>query len=393
MTLAKRDYTYRIYPNRAQRDYIDATLGICRFIWNVLLSERFPTPMGSIAKTYTWHPGFDNVSYQRRVTSLRHRYPWLQRASADTTEAVAKRFEGALYRYLEGRAEIPKLKRPTGKHTAYFKYRSIKITEGKLALPKITTPIKVKWSRPIPKNVTSVLISRDATGRYYAVFRGEVEIPVGCGEGEVGIDLGLTYLYTTSDGKKRKNLKPGHKEQRKLARLDRRLSKKTNGSKNHEKARKQRANLQRKIAARRNDFTHKETTELVKDHKLIVVELLNIKQMAKNRQFSKLIYDSGWGNFVKRLVYKADSNANTKVVRAHPFFPSTARCSVCGHVLEKRLTVYIRKWTCPKCGILHDRDINAAKNLLSIVKRFDRISNTGGFMAFDGMPLYDRKSS
>src|SRR2546421_3419249 len=180
----------------------------------------------------------------------------------------------------------------------------------------------------------------------------------------VGLDLGLKSMLIESSGQTHGNPKFFAQDEKKLAKAQRRLAKKKKGSKNRAKARLKVARLHKKIADRRRDYQHKLSTKIVRENQVVCIESLQVKNMVKNHSLAKAISDVGWSEFVRQLEYKAEWYERT-LVKIDKWYPSSKRCFDCGHMLDS-LTLDIRHWTCPECGVSHDRDINAAKNILAV---------------------------
>uniref|UniRef100_UPI0011AF9398 RNA-guided endonuclease TnpB family protein n=1 Tax=Macromonas bipunctata TaxID=183670 RepID=UPI0011AF9398 len=227
-------------------------------------------------------------------------------------------------------------------------------------------PLDVRWSRQIPPaaKVTTVTVSKDAAGRYFVsllcddVVSAKPEVAE-----KIGIDLGLTHFAILSDGEKIPAPNAFRKHEKKLAKLQRKLAKKKKGSKNRTKARLKVAKLHAKMADIRQDFMHKLSTRLIHENQVIAIETLAVKNMQKNRKLAKSIGDAGWAEFVRQLEYKAKWSGR-EVVKIDRWYPSSKRCSDCGHTVEK-MPLNVRQWTCPNCGANHDRDVNAARNILA----------------------------
>jgi putative transposase len=207
-------------------------------------------------------------------------------------------------------------------------------------------------------------VSRDTAGRYFVCILLEEEIvPLPSVEAQVGIDLGLHDVVVLDSGEKMGNPRFFAQDEKQLTKAQRRLAKKKLGSKNHDKARHTVAHIPARIADRRQDFLHKLSTRIIRENQTICIESLRVKQMVKHPTLAKAIHDVGWGEFVRMLEYKAQWYGRT-LVKIDKWYPSSKRCHLCGHVLDS-LTLDIRQWTCTECGSVHDRDVNAAQNLLA----------------------------
>jgi putative transposase len=229
------------------------------------------------------------------------------------------------------------------------------------------TPLHIRWSRPLPDcaKPTTVTISRDPCGRYFVSFLLEEDIsPLPLTEGKIGIDLGLHDMVVFDTGEKVGNPHFFAQDEKRLAQAQHRLSKKRHGSKNRDKARRKVARIHTRIADRRNDFLHKLSTRLIRENQTICIESLSVKSLARHPTLAKAIHDVAWGEFVRQLTYKAQWYGRT-LVAIDQWYPSSKRCSACGNVLDT-LPLDIRAWTCSVCGTHHDRDVNAAQNILAV---------------------------
>ena len=226
------------------------------------------------------------------------------------------------------------------------------------------TPLDIHWSRAFTGTPTTVTVSRDCAGRYFVAFLVEEEIaPLPVVNAMVGVDVGLKDVAVLSTGEKIANPRHLYRSERRLAHAQRTLSRRQKGSKNREKARRKVAREHARIADQRLDGLHKLTTRLIRENQVICVESLTVKHLVRNHTLAKAISDVGWGELVRQLGYKAAWYGRT-LVAIDKWYPSSKRCAACGHVLDS-LPLDVRQWTCPKCGVRHDRDINAAKNILA----------------------------
>ncbi|NER07857.1 MAG: IS200/IS605 family element transposase accessory protein TnpB, partial [Okeania sp. SIO3C4] len=228
-------------------------------------------------------------------------------------------------------------------------------------------PLPIRWSRQIPQNCvpTTITVKLDPSSRWSISLRvsDTRNLKIKPVEKQIGIDLGITSLVTTSDGEKIANPKNLQKLHKKLRLAQKSLSRKTKGSNNYQKARLKVARIHAKIKDSRLDYTHKLTTQLIRENQTIVVEDLAVKNMVKNHKLARAISDANWGELVRQLEYKAEWYGR-ELIKIDRYFPSSKRCSNCGHIVEK-LPLSIREWDCPECEAHHDRDINASVNILA----------------------------
>jgi IS605 OrfB family transposase len=243
--------------------------------------------------------------------------------------------------------------------TANSRFRVL--PDGRLSLPKIGE-LKVRWSRPLPADPSSVTITLDGAGRYHASFVVEVrEVPLPAVDAAVGVDLGLTSFAALSTGERVDNPRWLRQREKALRRSQRNMARKHKGSKNREKARRRVARLHARVADTRRDFHHQLSTRLVREHQTVCVETLNVAGMGRSK-LAKSVHDAGLGQFTAMLEYKA-ALYGRQVVKVDPWYPSSQVCSACGHRAGPK-PLKVRSWTCPGCGVAHDRDLNASKNIL-----------------------------
>lgn len=277
-------------------------------------------------------------------------------------QQALRHLQTAYNNFFKKHNRFPKFKRKHDRQSAEFTRSGFKFKDGNLYLAKIKAPIDVRWSRNLPSDPSTVTISKDRLGRYFVSMLCEDKIdllPVS--PKTVGIDLGIKSVVVTDSGWESGNPKYTAKYEQKLAKAQRRLSKKKIGSQNRYKAKRKVARIHAKIADCRKDFTHKLTTKLVTENQVISTESLKVKNMLKNPKLSKAINDCNWGELSRQLEYKANWYGRT-LVSIDQWFPSSKTCSYCGHKRET-LKLSVRNWTCSECGTEHDRDINAAKNI------------------------------
>ncbi len=270
----------------------------------------------------------------------------------------------AFKNFFQGRAKYPTFKKRGSKQSARYTTSGFRWKDEKIWLAKMESPLNIRWSRPFNGTPSSVTVSKDPAGRYFISILVEESInPLPVNTRMVGIDLGLKDAAILSDGTKIPNPTFLRNAEPKLVRAQRNLSRKQKGSKNRAKAKTKVARIHAKIADQRRDWQHKLTTQIVHENQVISVESLKIKNMVKNHCLAKSISDVGWGEMVRQLEYKSKGYGRT-FVQIDQWYPSSKRCSECGYILNT-LSLDTREWNCPECGANHDRDINAATNILS----------------------------
>ena len=353
----KRAYKYRFYPTPEQAELLAQTFGCVRVVYNHILRWR----------TDAYYERQEKIGYTQanaRLTALKKEpdFAWLNSVSCVPLQQVLRHQQAAFSNFFAGRAKYPTFKSKRHKQSAEFTASAFKYRDGKLYMAKSKEPLAVHWSRPLPSAPSTITISKDAAGRYFVSCLCEFEpalLPVL--NKTVGIDIGLNTLFATDTGFKTGNPRQTERFADKLAKLQRRLSKKKLGSKNRAKARQKVARLHAKIADCRMDNLHKLSRKLINENQVVCAESLKVKNMIRNPRLAKQISDAGWGEFVRQLEYKAEWGGRT-LVRTDQFFPSSKRCSDCGYTMHK-MPLSVRDWTCPECGNVHDRDINAARNI------------------------------
>ncbi|HHD2728461.1 TPA: RNA-guided endonuclease InsQ/TnpB family protein [Citrobacter freundii] len=353
----KRAYKYRFYPTADQVELLAQTFGCVRFVYNNILRWR----------TDAYSERQENIGYTQasaRLTSLKKEpeLSWLNDVSCVPLQQALRHQQTAFSNFFAGRAKYPAFKSKRHKQSAGFTASAFKYRDGRLYMAKSKAPLDVRWSRELPSMPSSITISKDAAGRYFVSCLCEFEpVSLPITASTVGIDVGLKDLFVTDTGFKTGNPRHTAKYAKRLALLQRRLSKKQKGSKNRAKARLKVARIHAKIADCRLDNLHKLSRKLINENQVVCVESLKVKNMIRNPKLSKAIADASWGEFTRQLQYKGEWAGRT-LVKIDQFFPSSKRCSCCGYTMQK-MPLDVRKWHCPECEADHDRDINAARNI------------------------------
>ncbi|WP_280412648.1 RNA-guided endonuclease InsQ/TnpB family protein [Nocardia asiatica] len=357
--IVKRAYKYRFYPTSEQVEQLSKTFGCVRYVYNRALAER----------TRAWTQERRRVNHAETSLMLTQwkRDPttaWLAEPSKDPLQQTLRNLQGAFDKFWRKRAGYPKFKKKgRSKDSATYFSNCFTYRDGRIKLAKQSEPLDIRWSRPMPKGArpSQVTVSRDSSGRYHISILVEEAITEHAPtDATLGVDAGITSLYTLSTGEKIRNPRHEKKDRARLAKAQRVLSRKQKGSNSRVKARLKVARIHARIADRRRDHLHKLSTRLVRENQVIAIEDLSVRNMVRNRSLARAISDASWSQFRTMLEYKADWYGRT-VVAIDRFYPSSKTCSTCGRINDE-MPLQVREWTCP-CGTSHDRDVNAAKNI------------------------------
>lgn len=354
-------YKCRLYPTFEQASILNRTFGCIRVVWNVVLKQRSELYNSEKIST-SYKEASVNLTLLKQVSE----FSYLREVAAVPLQQAIRYQQKAFINFFAKRASYPRFKTRNGRQSATYASKSFMLRNGNLRLAKIKDPISFVWS--FDTDVTTVVpayitISRDPDGRWFVSFAVDTEIPQLLQYGEVvGVDLGLKYFAVLSTGERIEHPKYMEAKERKLKRYQRILARTQKGSNNRRKAKQRVARQHSKVRDERKVFLHGVSTYIVRRFQSIAIEDLNVTGMLKNRKLSKAISRTGWGEFRQLLTYKAERYSRNVVV-VDRWFPSSKLCSVCGFKLST-LSLAVRKWTCEKCSTLHDRDVNAAKNLV-----------------------------
>ena len=388
----KKAYKYRFYPGDEQKRILAQTFGCCRYVYNWALRKRTDAYYQHGERLYYEDTAQRLVLLKKQEDTL-----WLNEVSSVPLQQALRNLDRAFRNFFEGRADYPTFKKKRNQQSATYASNAFTWNRQALTLAKMDAPLSIVWHRPLPEGCKpgSVTITKDEAERYFVSILVEEDIKaLEVTPKMVGLDLGLKSMVITSDGHTHGNPKFFAKDEKKLAKAQRRYAKKKKGSKNRAKARLKVARIHKKIADRRRDYQHKLSTKIIRENQVVCVESLQVKNMVKNHCLAQAISDVGWSEFVRQLEYKADWYGRT-VVKIDKWYPSSKRCFDCGHILDS-LTLDVRSWTCPECGVVHDRDINAAKNVLAaglVVAACGEAVRPGAVKTKSGKPQRSRKAS
>lgn len=359
-------YKFRIYPNTTQIQQMQKTFGCCRYIWNYYLAKRQEVYVQD-GKTFNYY----DCAWD--MTQLKKTLEWLREVDATALQSSLRDLDTAFQNFFRRVKKGAKPGYPhfKSKHDHRQSYKSkcvgtnIKIFEKAVQLPKLGK-VKCRVSKEVKGRILSATVSRSPSSKYFvALCCTDVDItPLPSTGAAVGLDMGIKSFAVTSDGISFENHKYLTQSEKKLARLQRQLSRKQKGSHRWEKARLQVAKLHEHISNQRKDMLHKLSTKLVRQNDVICIEDLAPKNMVRNHYLAKAISDVSWGEFRRQLTYKAVWYGK-KVVVIDRFYPSSQLCSECGVQWAGTKDLDVRSWVCPICGTTHDRDINAARNILN----------------------------
>src|SRR2546423_1931678 len=324
--MQKRAYRYRFYPTEAQAHNLACTFGCVRFIYNYALEKRKRAYFDHQVKLST-------KDLSAAITTLKREEgtAWLKEVSSVPLQQALRHLDTAYTNFFEGRADYPTFKKKHGHQSATYTDNAFTWKSGKLTLAKHKEPLHIVWSRPLPDGAhpSSVTVSKDKSGRYFVsllVEEGIGTLPIT--SKAVGIDLGLKSFLITSDGETIPNPKYYARDEKKLAKAQRKHTRKKKGGKNRNKARQKVARLHARIADTRHDFQHKASTRLIRENQVICLETLNVKGMLQNHKLAKAISDVGWGEFTRQLEYKAKWYGRT-LIKIDSWYPSSKTCSDC----------------------------------------------------------------
>ena len=360
-----RAYKYRLYPNKQQEVLLAKHFGCCRFIYNYALDKK----VKAYQKDKTNLSRFD-IQADLPKMKKSEEYHWLSEVNSLSLQAALANLDSAFVKFFREKKGFPNFKSKKASKQSFSipQNTRVKFDEGRVYIPKFRKGIKARFHRKFEGLVKTSVITRTSTGKYYISILVEVNevdaAPKPISENKaVGIDLGIKTFAVLSDGTEIQNHKYLKRSIKKVKRLQRSLSKKAKGSKNREKARLRLARAHERVCNQRNDFLHQVTHRLVANYDTICLETLSASNMVKNHRLAQALEDIAINRFNTLLEYKAKKHG-VNILRIGRFEPSSKMCT-CGYI-NHNLTLSMRRWKCPFCGAVHDRDLLAANN----IKRF-----------------------
>jgi putative transposase len=361
-THVKRAFKYRFYPTDAQAAELSRTFGCVRKVYNLALAAR----------TEAWvrqeRINYNATSAMLTAWKKTEELAYLNEVSAVPLQQALRHLQVAFTNFFGKRAKYPRFKsRKKSRKSAEYTTSAFRFRDGELTLAKMAEPLAIVWSRLLPEGASpsTVTVSQDAAGRWFvSMLCDDPSVkPLPVTDTAVGIDAGLNHLVTLSTGEKIANPRYERRDRARLAKAQRELSRKAKGDgTNRAKARRKVARIHARIADRRRDGLNKLTSRLVRENQTLVIEDLTVRNMVKNRSLARAVSDAAWRELRSMLEYKCAWYGRNLVV-VDRWFPSSKLCSACG-TLQEKMPLNVREWTCD-CGTAHDRDVNAAKNLLA----------------------------
>jgi putative transposase len=357
-------YRCRAYPDEAQQQVLARTFGCIRVVWNRTLAARHER-YAVEGRGMGWAETDRSLTAMKRDPDL----AYLNTVSSVPLQQALRHQHAAFSAFFARRSRYPRFKSRHGRQSATYTRSAFRIKDGALWLAKTTAPLRFTWTWPgvdvAALKTTSVTVAKDPAGRWFVTFHADVPhpAPLPAVSENAGVDVGLTHFATLSTGEKISHPRDWERHERRLKRYQRRLARCREGSANRRKARLKVARAHARITDARRDFLHKASTDLVRRFDVIAVENLNVSGMVRNRHLARAISVTGWAEFRSMLEYKAQRHGRA-VMTVDRWFPSSKTCSACGHLLAA-LSLSTRTWRCPSCGTRHDRDVNAAKNILA----------------------------
>lgn len=373
----KKAFQYEFYPDNEQKELLKKTFGCVRFVYNQNLNiiktkyEEYVKNKklfkNEQLKEKPVPPSVSHFSLSANITKIKadKEMQWLREVPSVALQQTSVDLNRAFSKFFKGGSRYPKFKVKNNKQSFRLVGLSFRVNleNGTFEIQKCKSPFNLNYNRKLPSAPSSVTIGLLPCGKYIASFLCDVSADKTSGVGKVGIDLGIKDFAVLSDGTRITNEKHRAKAQKKLRRAQQALARKQKGSNNRNKARIKVAKLHYHVAQQRKDFQHKLSRKLINENQVICLESLRPANMIKNRKLSKHIGDVSWSSFKNMLAYKAKMSQHCNLVFVDPFYPSTHICNATGLKLDYKLKLSDRSWKCPHCNEIHDRDLNAAKNI------------------------------
>ena len=351
-------YKYRIYPDAEQMQFFAKCFGCVRFVYNRMLSDRIE------------HYNLTGKSLNNTPAQYKSEFTWLKEVDSLALANAQMNLNTAYRNFFRDKSNgFPKFKSKKNNNFSYTTNNqkgTVYVENGYIKLPKLKSPVKIRQHRSFEGVIKSCTISKAPSGKYHISILVETEIQkLPASDMRVGIDVGIKDFAVLSNGEAYKNPKHLRKSEKRLAKLQRDLSRKQIGSSNRNKARIKVAKLHEKIANQRMDFLHKKSTEIIRENQAIVIEDLKVKNLMKNHNLAKYIAEVSWSRFREMLDYKSRWYGRELII-APPDYPSSQLCSDCGNRSSQTKDLACRVYVCPECGLEIDRDYNASLNLLKL---------------------------
>ena len=356
MKLVHKSYKFRITPDKEQIELLSKHFGACRFVFNRYLNSRKKTYIEE-KKSLNYYDNANDLTKLKKEEE----FVWLKEINSQSLQSSLRNLDTAYNKFFRKQTKFPRFKSKYDKQS-FTVPQFVTIEESKLFIPKFKKGIEINLHREIEGKLLFATISKSTTGNYYVSITCEVEyIPFEKTNSKVGIDTGIKDLAILSDGKVYENIKILKTNLKKLKYNQRQLSKKVKGSNSRLRQKSKLATVHEKVTNIRKDYLHKVSTEIIKNHDVICIEDLAVKNMMKNHKLAQAFSDVSLGTFYTMLEYKANWNDKT-IVKIDRFFPSSKTCNVCNYI-NQDLTLKDREWTCKSCNTVHDRDFNASINI------------------------------
>lgn len=357
--LIYKSYKFRIYPNNSQKELLNKHFGACRFVYNYYLNKRKESYLID-NKSLNYYNNANDLTLLKK----QEEYVWLKEINSQSLQTSLRNLDTAYNKFFRKETKFPRFKSKKDNHNSFIIPQNITLKNNKLYIFKFKEGIKINIHEDITDNkILFGTISKTPTNKYYISITCEIEYePYIKTNSSIGIDTGIKDLVILSNSVKYENIKTLKTNIKKIKYNNKQLSKKIKNSKSRKKQQLKLAKIHEKVGNIRKDYLHKVSTDIIKNHDIICIEDLAIKNLMKNHKLAQAFSDVSLGTFYEMLNYKANWNDKT-IIKIDRFFPSSKTCSKCNYI-NQDLTLNDRSWICPNCNTVHDRDINAANNIL-----------------------------